>query len=130
MSVRKKRLTGKLSNSLNITNPLLDQSLANISPCPAVDSLEKNLIMSDVAQQQQVQTGNHHRTYDGPDPRQMLPPRAEGYRPAAIRESRIKDRPYKPAGESNAMSIKIELDLEVEVDLYARVKGDVVIGLL
>jgi hypothetical protein len=28
------------------------------------------------------------------------------------------------------MSIKIELDLEVEVDLYARVKGDVTIGLM
>jgi len=57
-----------------------------------------------------------------------VPPRAEGYRPAAIRESRIKDRPYKPMNDS--LSIKIELDLEVEVDLYARVKGDVMIGLL
>jgi len=58
-----------------------------------------------------------------------LIPRAEGYRPAAIRESRIKDRPnQKPANDS--LSIKIELDLEVEVDLYARVKGDVTIGLL
>ncbi|EKD19517.1 uncharacterized protein L3040_002604 [Drepanopeziza brunnea f. sp. 'multigermtubi'] len=63
------------------------------------------------------------------DARAMLPPRAEGYRPAAIRESRIKDRPAKPLGESS-LSIKIELDLEVEVDLYARVKGDVTIGLM
>ncbi|CZR67170.1 uncharacterized protein PAC_17069 [Phialocephala subalpina] len=86
--------------------------------------------MSDVAQQAQVQNAHQHRTFDGPDPREMLPPRAKGYRQAAIRESRIKDRPYKPAGDSNALSIKIELDLEVEVDLYARVKGDVTIGLL
>lgn len=48
----------------------------------------------------------------------MLPPRGEGYRPAAIRESRIKDRPYKPVGDSS-LSIKIELDLEVEVSLLA-----------
>ncbi|CZT03998.1 uncharacterized protein RAG0_10594 [Rhynchosporium agropyri] len=46
----------------------------------------------------------------------MLPPRGEGYRPAAIRESRIKDRPYKPVGDSS-LSIKIELDLEVECKL-------------
>jgi len=59
-----------------------------------------------------------------------MPARAEGYRPAAIRESRIKDRPEgKPAGNS-ALKIKIELDLEVEVDLYARVKGDITIGLM
>jgi len=58
----------------------------------------------------------------------QVPPRADGYRPAVIRESRIKDRPYKPMNDS--LSIKIELDLEVEVDLYARVKGDVTIGLL
>ncbi|RDW77155.1 hypothetical protein BP6252_05208 [Coleophoma cylindrospora] len=57
-----------------------------------------------------------------------LPPRAEGYREAAIRESRIKDRPYSPMNDN--LAIKIELDLEVEVDLYARVKGDVTIGLL
>lgn len=61
----------------------------------------------------------------------VMPPRADGYRPAAIRESRIKDRPQssKQAGDS-ALKIKIELDLEVEVDLYARVKGDVTIGLM
>ncbi|KAN0101447.1 hypothetical protein V8E51_011957 [Hyaloscypha variabilis] len=72
--------------------------------------------------EQQVAQG-HYGTGPG-----QVPPRAEGYRPAAIRESRIKDRPYKPMNDS--LSIKIELDLEVEVDLYARVKGDVMIGLL
>jgi hypothetical protein len=55
-------------------------------------------------------------------PNNYIPPRAEGYRPAVIRESRIKDRPYKKMNDS--LKIKIELDLEVEVDLYARVKGD------
>ena len=59
-----------------------------------------------------------------------IPPRAEGYRPAAIRESRIKDRPVKKDQADSAVRIKIELDLEVEVDLYARVKGDVTIGLM
>jgi hypothetical protein len=65
---------------------------------------------------------------------QMQPriaPRGEGYRPGAIRESRIKDRPVSKTGASDsALKIKIELDLEVEVDLYARVKGDVTIGLM
>jgi hypothetical protein len=53
-----------------------------------------------------------------------------GYRPAVIRESRIKDRPVKKDEKDSAVKIKIELDLEVEVDLYARVKGDVTIGLM
>jgi hypothetical protein len=57
-------------------------------------------------------------------------PRGEGYRPAAIRESRIKDRPQPSNPKDSAVRIKIELDLEVEVDLYARVKGDVMIGLM
>jgi len=83
-------------------------------------------------QQQQQQGANtsiqqQQRGY-GADPRLGLQARAEGYRPAVVRESRIKDRPYKPMNDS--LSIKIELDLEVEVDLYARVKGDVMIGLL
>lgn len=43
-----------------------------------------------------------------------LQPRAEGYRPAVIRESRIKDRPYTKSA-NDSLSIKIELDLEVEV---------------
>ncbi|KFY69039.1 hypothetical protein V496_00582 [Pseudogymnoascus sp. VKM F-4515 (FW-2607)] len=53
-----------------------------------------------------------------------------GYRAAAIRESRIKDRPVNKKASDSALKIKIELDLEVEVDLYARVKGDVTIGLM
>jgi hypothetical protein len=42
-------------------------------------------------------------------------PRAEGYRPAVIRESRIKDRPQARNLKDDSLSIKIELDLEVEV---------------
>ncbi|OBT72157.1 hypothetical protein VF21_08765 [Pseudogymnoascus sp. 05NY08] len=53
-----------------------------------------------------------------------------GYRSAAIRESRIKERPVGKKASDSALKIKIELDLEVEVDLYARVKGDVTIGLM
>lgn len=52
---------------------------------------------------------------------QMIPPRAEGYRPAAIRESRIKDRPYVPVNDS--LKIKIELDLEVEVGFPAAINA-------
>jgi len=83
-------------------------------------------VQQTVATQQQPQTQPNalEKVYEG----RVIPPRAEGYRPAAIRESRIKERPYKPMNDS--LSIKIELDLEVEVDLYARVKGDVMIGLL
>jgi hypothetical protein len=77
-------------------------------------------------QQQFQQLQQQNQQVQGPQPAK----RAEGYRPAAVRESRIKDRPAgSPAGNS-ALKIKIELDLEVEVDLYARVKGDVTIGLM
>lgn len=63
---------------------------------------------------------------------QQRPParRIDGYRPAAIRESRIKDRPEGKPAANSSLRIKIELDLEVEVELYARVKGDVTIGLM
>lgn len=53
-----------------------------------------------------------------------------GGRTGAIRESRIKDRPVPENQRDSSLKIKIELDLEAEVDLYARVKGDVTIGLL
>jgi len=101
------------------TQPQTQQATASYD-----DSQDQQMLAqkSAAAAVQQPQYGAESRQY-------MLPPRAEGYRPAAIRESRIKDRPYKPVGDSS-LSIKIELDLEVEVDLYARVKGDVTIGLM
>lgn len=82
-------------------------------------------------QQQQQQVAQlQPESQPGPE-QQIIPPRAEGYRTHAIRESRIKDRAVKSSGASDsALKIKIELDLEVEVDLYARVKGDVTIGLM
>jgi hypothetical protein len=43
-------------------------------------------------------------------------------------ESQIRDD--IKANEKSSLKIRIELDLEVEVHLTARVKGDVVIGLL
>jgi hypothetical protein len=65
----------------------------------------------------QTQNGNQQVATAGQQQQQMnyIPPRAEGYRTAAIRESRIKDRPYSPVEAS--LKIKIELDLEVEVCL-------------
>ena len=88
--------------------------------------------MSDTVQQATQQATNavqnNQQVAAGAQQQQMIPPRAEGYRTSAIRESRIKDRPYSPVEAS--LKIKIELDLEVEVDLYARVKGDVTIGLM
>ena len=48
----------------------------------------------------------------------------------AVRQSRIKDRPVPQETRDSSLKVKIELDLEAEVDLYARVKGDVTIGLM
>lgn len=81
--------------------------------------------MSDIEQQrvayneadEEAQKQGGQRVY-GPTASAPVPPRAEGYRRAPIRESRIKDRPYSPMNDS--LSIKIELDLEVEVDLYGK----------
>lgn len=63
---------------------------------------------------EQRQREGGSRTYPGPG-LESVPARPEGYRRAAIRESRIKDRPYK--GTEDSINIKIELDLEVEVSL-------------
>ena len=60
---------------------------------------------------------------------QTQTPAPGGQRIAPVRQSRIVDRPPKENGDSS-LKINIELDLEVEVDLYARVKGDVTIGLM
>jgi hypothetical protein len=82
-------------------------------------------------QQQQQQVAQPQPEYQPRPEQHHISERAEGYRAAAIRESRIKDRPVSGSGASDsALKIKIELDLEVEVDLYARVKGDVTIGLM
>jgi hypothetical protein len=53
-----------------------------------------------------------------------------GGRTGAIRESRIKDRLAKVGEKDSSLKNKIEVDLEFEVDLYARGKGDVTIGLI
>jgi hypothetical protein len=80
---------------------------------------------------QQQQVAQPQPDYQLRPEQHHISPRAEGYRTAAVRESRIKDRPDSNSGASDsALKIKIELDLEVEVDLYARVKGDVTIGLM
>ena len=56
-------------------------------------------------------------------------PESSEARREATMKSRIKDREHSEANDSS-LKIKIELDLEAEVNLYARVKGDVTIGLL
>lgn len=48
----------------------------------------------------------------------------------AVRQSRIKDRPIPQETRDSSLKVKVELDLEAEVDLYARVKGDVTVGLM
>jgi hypothetical protein len=42
----------------------------------------------------------------------------------------IKDRSVRAEEKDSTLKIKIELDLGVEVDLYAKIKGDVTIGLM
>jgi hypothetical protein len=102
------------------SRPVQTQPQRQVQPKPQyLDKTQQALPpVQQQQQQQQLQSGNPYG------------PRAEGYRTHAIRESRIKDRPVKKDAKPSAMSIKIELDLEVEVDLYARVKGDVTIGLM
>ncbi|TVY93687.1 hypothetical protein LAWI1_G001612, partial [Lachnellula willkommii] len=81
-------------------------------------------------EQQGAQANNQQLQHISPTQQQAteMPPSGDDYRPAPIRESRIKDRPEREMKDS--IKVKIELDLEVEVDLYARVKGDVTIGLM
>jgi hypothetical protein len=88
--------------------------------------------------QQQQKTKNRKRQGGGapqwvnqpPQGQHMAPyqPPEEDHRDKVMK-SRIKDREHSEANDSS-LKIKIELDLEAEVNLYARVKGDVTIGLL
>ena len=61
---------------------------------------------------------------------QTATPAPGGQRIAPVRQSRIVDRQNRKPASDSSVRINIELDLEVEVDLYARVKGDVTIGLM
>lgn len=67
---------------------------------------------------EEAQKKGGQRQYGGAGD-EVLPPRGEGYRRAPIRESRIKDRPFTPMSDN--LSIKIELDLEVEVRSRPRI---------
>ena len=80
----------------------------------------------------------------------VAPPPRKNRRMIPVHQSRISDRPIKKGAEDSSLKIKIELDLEVEVifrsplpnalmssntyqsqvKIYARVKGDVTIGLM
>ena len=57
-------------------------------------------------------------------------PQVKGGRIAPLRQSRILDREPGKRATDSSLKIQVELDLEVEVDLYARVKGDITIGLM
>jgi hypothetical protein len=76
------------------------------------DIEEQRVAFQEADEAAQKQGGQ--RVY-GPTNSDIVPPRAEGYRRAPIRESRIKDRPFTPMNDN--LSIKIELDLEVEVNI-------------
>ncbi|BDD59735.1 hypothetical protein MPDQ_002899 [Monascus purpureus] len=81
---------------------------------------------------QHQQSPQHVQPWQQPQP-QAGPPLYQGRyveNPGPIRQSRIKDRPQPKETRDSSLKVKIELDLEAEVDLYARVKGDVTIGLM
>lgn len=85
------------------------------------DEAVSQLTMSDVQQQDQQQYAQQQQPMsqaelDAAAVRAYgAQPRAPGYRAGAIRESRIKDRPQSKSLKDDSLSIKIELDLEVEV---------------
>lgn len=77
----------------------------------------------------------------------VMPKPRKNRRMVPVHQSRIADRPTRRGAEDSSLKIKIELDLEVEVihvlpipellfltmkqvEIYARVKGDVTIGLM
>ncbi|KAJ5952085.1 uncharacterized protein N7479_010498 [Penicillium vulpinum] len=59
----------------------------------------------------------------------VMPAPLSGRRISLIRGARIRDRPAKVDEEEGSLKIKIDL-LEVEVELYTQVRGDVTVGLL
>lgn len=113
-------LTWLLQKKEEPSSPMAEQTqYANTTALDQIpeDAVAQNQQLEQLAQQKQVESRPHYRTYDNG-------------RSYPIRESRIKDRPASKGAREGSISIKIELDLEVEVDLYARVKGDVTIGLM
>jgi hypothetical protein len=81
--------------------------------------------MSDTKQQftQEAQQAGTQQGYgNAANAQRVIPQPAPGYRAPVIRQSRIKDRPEKPPAK-DSLSIKIELDLEVEVSLLDKDRG-------
>lgn len=87
-------------------------------------------------QYQQQENQMQPAQYQQPQQQQMQQQQQQQGQPqfvmanGAVRQSRIKDRPVPQETRDSSLKVKIELDLEAEVDLYARVKGDVTIGLM
>ena len=81
------------------------------------DEEDQNRQDQQLVQQKAISRAVSQPQYGAASRQDIIPPRAEGYRRAVVRESRIKDRPYKPVGDSS-LRIKIELDLEVEASYF------------
>ena len=90
----------------------------------------ENDVASDASSGQQEQQQQQLQQHPNPSATSLArQTRQSASRIGPVRESRIQDRDSKGSQEPT-LKIRIELDLEVEVDLYARVKGDVTIGLM
>lgn len=98
-----------------------DQAMQRWQPQPQEESMPPAPYQGAQPQAEQVQ--------QAPPPQQVQQPQFVQSN-GAIRQSRIKDRPVPQETRDSSLKVKIELDLEAEVDLYARVKGDVTIGLM
>ncbi|CAI4213547.1 unnamed protein product [Parascedosporium putredinis] len=83
---------------------------------------QQNYEVSDASEDEKG-IAHDRRDYDNDRPRHGEPGRER------VRKTRIKDRNHSDANDST-LKIQISLDLEAELNLYARVKGDVTIGLL
>ncbi|RMJ28613.1 hypothetical protein PHISP_00470 [Aspergillus sp. HF37] len=90
--------------------------------------------------EQQANDGQQIQQWQQPQQQVQQPVQQPGQQPSqqpqyvsqngAVRQSRIKDRPQPKETRDSSLKVKVELDLEAEVDLYARVKGDVTVGLM
>lgn len=108
---------------------------------PPVNEIQSDSDTESIGEKQNVTLerqprGNQGLQQQQQQPMQMQPmqsqqsPQPMMVHNGAVRQSRIKDRPQPKETRDSSLKIKVELDLEAEVDLYARVKGDVTIGLM
>lgn len=89
---------------------------------------QQNYEVSDASEDEKG-IAHDRRDYDNDRPLIYKDPRHGEPGRERVRKTRIKDRNHSDANDST-LKIQISLDLEAELNLYARVKGDVTIGLL